>query len=504
MHFSHTPEALLGRNDSKNPNTTCKGITSSGRPCRRALASSKATLIGRSRSNNSALGGVVALVHEDGELQEADFYCWQHKDQAAQKLEDEVANTNALAGRRPNRRTTELYPLKEKSSIDTMVQKLGIDAAEDGGGRTSRKPTRNPKAPRRTSTVDFATTQSRPPGPPYAEKYKLGGTRPSPQRKPKKSGFWASLCCMAGDDDDYFEGVRYKKRTETRQWPPAPSPNGAAPSPRPIPARKPVASSPHPPPSNQRRTASNTETTNILSLIPAHLPPHTTSALLAELTKPISPQDEEGYIYIFWLTPQSKDAPAESTARSLLSPPDSTGRPPHQRRISDVMTEYSYDGDDTSPDRNARRNGHPASEKRTILLKIGRANNITRRMNEWQRQCGYALNLVRWYPYVSSSPQPSPRSERHVLYPDLSRQQSRPDGGRRESSGTAVHKVPCVKRVERLIHLELAERQAKRRCAACGKEHREWFEVEASQAGVRAVDEVVRRWVAWGEGQVDT
>jgi len=33
----------------------------------------------------------------------------------------------------------------------------------------------------------------------------------------------------------------------------------------------------------------------------------------------------------------------------------------------------------------------------------------------------------------------------------------------------------------------------------CGREHKEWFEVEASREGVRGVDEVVRRWVGWGE-----
>jgi hypothetical protein len=65
-----------------------------------------------------------------------------------------------------------------------------------------------------------------------------------------------------------------------------------------------------------------------------------------------------------------------------------------------------------------------------------------------------------------------------------------------------VRKVPYVKRVERLIHLELAEKRVMRDCAACGREHREWFEVEASEKGVRNVDEVVRRWVAWGENQV--
>jgi hypothetical protein len=60
-------------------------------------------------------------------------------------------------------------------------------------------------------------------------------------------------------------------------------------------------------------------------------------------------------------------------------------------------------------------------------------------------------------------------------------------------------KVPCVQRIERLIHLELAERKVRHECGGCGRGHREWFEVEASKAGIRAVDEVVKRWVAWGD-----
>lgn len=60
-------------------------------------------------------------------------------------------------------------------------------------------------------------------------------------------------------------------------------------------------------------------------------------------------------------------------------------------------------------------------------------------------------------------------------------------------------KVPHAHRVERLIHIELADKRVKRLCVGCGKEHREWFEVEASREGVRGVDAVVRRWVGWGE-----
>lgn len=492
-HFTHAPEILLGRNDSKNPETTCKGITSSGRPCRRALAAIKTSLTGRRTSNDSAIGGVVALVHEDGELQEVDFYCWQHKYQAEQMTADEAVNDDRRKNRIPNRRSTELFPLKEKSSIDTMVQKLGIDTVDS---KERRKRTKNPKPPRRTETLDFAAVEGRQSGAPHAEKYNLGGSSQRPQGKAKKKSFWSSLCCMGGDDDDYVEIVRHRKRVEresqvasveTKYSNSCTTP--AKPPRQPVASTSPCASPMNPAPSPIPTAG------NILSWIPTHLSPTTASALLAELSKPVSVHDEEGYIYIFWLTPQSNNTPSESTARSLLAPPGSSARPRNTRRISDVMTEYSFDGDESSRGVETSRGDNKRS---AIMLKIGRANNITRRMNEWQRQCGYALNLVRWYPYVSSSTQPSPKSERQVLYPDL----SGPAIGRMESSGEGVRKVPCVKRVERLIHLELGEKQAKRQCTACGKEHREWFEVEATQAGIKAIDEVVKRWVRWSEGQV--
>jgi hypothetical protein len=38
-------------------------------------------------------------------------------------------------------------------------------------------------------------------------------------------------------------------------------------------------------------------------------------------------------------------------------------------------------------------------------------------------------------------------------------------------------------------------------CGACGKDHREWFEIEASRDAVRQVDAVIRRWVEWDDGE---
>jgi len=144
--------------------------------------------------------------------------------------------------------------------------------------------------------------------------------------------------------------------------------------------------------------------------------------------------------------------------------------------------------------KNATHSVRPASQdtaSNTILLKIGRANNVHRRMNEWSRQCGYRLSLVRYYPYVPSTPSPTPSP------------QTSPAQSRRHSSAGGVRKVPHAMRVERLIHLELGEQRVVKKCEACGKDHREWFEVEASKEGVRKVDEVVKRWVDWAERTTD-
>jgi hypothetical protein len=210
---------------------------------------------------------------------------------------------------------------------------------------------------------------------------------------------------------------------------------------------------------------------------------------MAELAKPISQLDEPGYIYMFWLTPESKaSAPPAEAARSLLSPSSSATRSPGHRRASDVLADFADLPMLTPPPGTGMRSLSPAnaartkSKSKTILLKIGRANNVQRRLNEWSRQCGYNLSLIRYYPYIPSS---STADLMHSVVP---------------------RKMPHSHKVERLIHLELGGlglRVAdKGKCPACGKEHREWFEVEATRKAVADVDEVVRRWVTWDEGYV--
>ena len=186
-------------------------------------------------------------------------------------------------------------------------------------------------------------------------------------------------------------------------------------------------------------------------------------ALLAELSRPISPQDEAGYIYIFWLTPESEASkPDDETASSLLDDDDDNDAVNHRQRISHALQRYA----------SVRKPAEP----KTILLKIGRAANVHRRLSQWTKQCGQNITLIRFYPYAPSQK----TSSASPLGP--------------------ARKVPHVLRVERLIHLELAEKIAQKdACEQCGKEHREWFEVEASKKGLKGVDEIVRRWVRWAE-----
>ncbi|KAI6892105.1 hypothetical protein KC318_g13334 [Hortaea werneckii] len=361
---SDTPEApVLGRNDSKNPSTTCKGLTSSGRPCRRALALGGTSPTSRRQSR-------VATVQDNGQLEDADFYCWQHKSQSHQGPSQ---NPQVSHKKLAEKQTTDHGPI-QRTSIDTLVQRLGIDDVPDDNRRKTK--TKEPKPPRRTETRDFVQPSSHPQRPQVTP----DDFGKPPRRPKKKPGFWDSLCCMSnkGDDDDYVEVVRHRRRTgqapsyHTVTNPPplsTGSPSGklsgrpSGPSTSPGPADPPVR------PVTQKRTSSNTQTEDLLRLLPPHLGPQTTSTLLAELVKPISPADEEGYIYIFWLTPQSKQSPDQSAARSLLSPEKS--RPRHERRVSDVMTEFSFDGSERE-----------TRGKKTIMLKIGRANNVARRMNE--------------------------------------------------------------------------------------------------------------------------
>lgn len=467
MPFNQTtPESLLGRSDSKNPATTCRGLTTAGKPCRRSLAA------GSSGKQHTLQPGVLAVVNDrNGRPLDATFYCWQHKDQA-----------QPLTSRQETARPTRFVTITERTSIDSLVDRLGVAHISDPmANKTTSNHSgihvaANRHSERHVETLHPALIAQKAPGHSSPPK----SSAPAKAR-PKSSGFFASLCCFgSSNDDDYYEIVRHKRRPEVAMQQrrhdqdiqvssspslynlvPATAQKARLPPPRTLPvgdrrqssaSRQPLTELPI------MRNLQRTQTQQFLSFIPPHATPETAALLLNELSKPISPHDAEGYIYIFWLTDSDK-VPDRATTSSLL------GSTASRSNLDGLVRNYSV---------------RTTSSRKILLLKIGRANNVHRRMTEWTQQCGHALSLLRWYPYVSS-PSSSPV---------------------RNARGVEVRKVPHVHRVERLIHLELAGRRVKRDCAACGKEHREWFEIDASADAVGAVDETVRRWVRWAEESV--
>ncbi|RYO76009.1 hypothetical protein DL763_010831 [Monosporascus cannonballus] len=460
-----TPESRMGRTDSKNPEPTCRGITSSGRPCRRPLnASSNGPHVSRKRADRLAVDDPA----------NPDLYCHQHKDQA-----------DASARSSPGPKTSNTPILEGRESLDTLIDRLGIVEAQQKSHHRRKKTHRSSdhhgdggRHEEKTSEVKNTYVSEVPQKP-----------RPTTTRK-------SFLCCCFsipfGEDEQEEEDHARPARPKPRPVQSAPADAAAAAA-----AARPPSSSQHLTPGPRPGLAAskhssaqsgNSQTSELMSLISAQTAPQTASQLLAELAKPPSAQDEPGYIYIFWLTPESAAGkPPTDAARSLLAPP-SKSSDARQRRPSDALERYAAENSSSKPrsrsggkDRDGKHDknggGGGGGGKKTILLKIGRASNVQRRLNEWQRQCGYDIDLIRYYPYVpSQSEQDTPR------------------------------KMPHSHKVERLVHIELAGlglRASDRgeTCAACGRAHREWFEVEASRRGVQVVDEVVRRWSDWDEGR---
>ncbi|KAL7799945.1 meiotically up-regulated gene 113 domain-containing protein [Trichoderma ceciliae] len=426
-----TPESLLARNDSLSPEATCRGITSNGRPCRRPVSPTGHPQPPLRKKHLSP----PADDDDDGE----DSYCWQHKDQAGRSRKSSPG---------PGRPSNGVIREEGRSSLDTLADRLGL--------------------------VDLTDTNARPNGRYDSEKYQHGQARP----KPRSTTF---CFCFSVPEEDFDDPPPrpHQPRPQAhpvQQQPPRPSTSSARPS-RP-------QTSHH---QQHSRPASSSAPTagHLKSLIPDSLDAVTTSSLMTEVSKPPSDADEPGYIYMFWLTPESASDPAPvDAARDLLAPP-TRGGGSGSRRPSDVVSTF------------ANTNGQ---KPKTMLLKIGRAANVQRRMNQWSRQCGHSIQLLRFYPYASSS---TPSSFDSSSVPSHARGAA---AGRAASpAAAAVHPTPHVKKVERLIHIELAGMGLRAKlgaCESCGREHKEWFEVESTRDGVRTVDGIIRRWVGWDDGAV--
>ena len=459
LHLPSTPERLIAglrRSDSKDPSTTCRGLTTAGRQCRNPLKLSLATSPSQGspnpasrrknalKINDEAKDGIVTV----GDHGEVVFYCWRHKDQTPPPTTNKGQESAGPRGREP-------VKLEARTSVDTLVERLGgLDVGEKGrhgrkDGEAERRRRRKPQQGR------------------------------SPNSKQQQRSFWANLCCTASQDLDVTPATKARSKPVGPVMASVPIPRSDLPASsnrlRPNYKTKPVA-----PPS---------QTQTLLSHIPPHLSPQTTSLLLSELAKPVSEKDEEGYIYIFWLQDNATVANSNDDP-SLLSPPQ-TPQAKRGRRTSEIVRQASVNGSRQGPD------------LPKILLKIGRANNVHRRMHEWARQCGHTPTLIRWYPYVPSSSSPSSpvsATARASTHGGLaSSPKNSPMAPQFPISAVTGRKVPHVHRVERLIHIELSDQRVLHQCKACGKEHREWFEVEATRKGVKFVDAVIKRWVTWAD-----
>lgn len=332
------------------------------------------------------------------------LYCWQHQDQS-----------NAAPPSTPLQKSQSRISVRRKSSIDSLVDRLGIvDIAGDNQLKHSHGGVR-----RRHES----------------EAKKI---RPRPGKPPSKghaSSFLAFLCCGGSSEDDYYEVVRHRQRVQRQEEP-----------------QMSMAKSPMP---SNMRYAGPTRA----SWIPGSIHPRTAALLQLELSKPISKDDEAGYIYMFWITEEA--------------------RPPVYKVLENMPPVEETRGQPTGgkPDRFPAR--RIFDEQKSLRVKIGRATNVHRRLSSWSRQCGYQLSLLRFYPHVlgaSWAGDDARRTQEHLRM------------------------VPYCHRVERLIHLELeAQRVAGVQCKQCGKVHREWFEVDATSEGLRAIDSVIRRWVNWAE-----
>ncbi|KAK2028625.1 DUF1766-domain-containing protein [Colletotrichum zoysiae] len=426
-YIANTPEDRLERSDSKDPNTTCKGLTGAGNLCRNPVT--------------PATGKKLSPT-----VKEESHYCHHHRDQAASRS----------AQSSPGPRLSGRPVLEQRTSIDTLADRLGL---VDVGSN----PTKKQKRPHQGGRPNGGGPES---------------ATTSNARPPKKEKEMLHFCfCFSVPIDQVQEDPQPAPRPQPRPvqnggsvpMPPRPSSQLLAPSsngrPRPSASsnsRKSSQQSQQPSP----QPLSTSQTAQYLSLIPPSTDPQTASALMAELARPYGSSEEPGYIYMFWITPTSKkEAAPLQEARSLLAPPSPARGAGRQRRSSDVVSAF------------AKANGG-ASAGNKMLIKIGRAANVQRRMQQWTKQCSYEIEVLRYYPYLP---------------------------GASAASGEQPRMTPHVHRVERLIHIELAGmglHAGPITCDGCNQVHREWFEVQTSKKGIGAVDEVIRRWVDWDETQV--
>ncbi|KAI5806458.1 meiotically up-regulated gene 113-domain-containing protein [Peziza echinospora] len=475
MYLASTPEAqqaARNRQVSKDSGSVCRGVNvSTGEPCRNKL----------STKPGAATSGLITRI--DGQNA---FYCWRHKEQAKERVLQhaqavDTSAAQAVAAAAPRRR----------ASMDGLIERVQAMAITNPNAEAeavvSSSSRRQSKASRKSvvkvqaqelqnSTEVFVQQQQQatvtvhhhhhfhhdvpPPLPPRSQhKHKvitlLTGLF-------NRIPFSASTAAKIQRREHLFLDETTSNLTlapppiqppeEKRRKPRTPStPNSgrnnrkdpnqhvsfdSSPQGPPLPHMAVDARRPQPSALVNRSRI----TDSVTSAIPDHLSGPTQQRLRKVTSKPFSASDVPGYIYIFSLTNDSPNRPG--------------------------ISESNSNDPNNSPSANPR-----------VLMKIGRAVNVQSRLRQHEKQCNYDLTLIRYYPHIPSD----------------------------DSLQVDVRKVPNVHRIERLIHLELQDdakcypQELKHKCNVCHKIHQEWFSIEASDDGVRRLDELVSRWIEWGE-----
>jgi hypothetical protein len=385
------------------------------------------------------------------------FFCWQHKEQAVGLIDG--AKKVDIAGR---------------TSLETVLKGLGLEEVpeeeeEIEGAKVEEKVRR-----RKTERLEDEKRMS--------EKRKEGK---------KQVGFLTRLlsCLRLGDGKSKprLEAVRSKTSSRTSKVrfqdparipllhqqrhsmspsplsrPPQPAQSSSAPSIQ----RKPLQtlngkqlkyrSQSSPLPKTIKESTSLAQWTPSLPSTPTDITRLVYAKLLTAMSEPPTPGDGKGYIYMFWETSiptsQNEISSASLVARGLATARDMAL---FERR---AKLEYS-------------NNASPSAPPRSVFLKIGKASNVRRRLSQWRNQCRYNIALLRYYP-----------QEKNQINPGES--------------------IKFMGKVEKLVHLhlEMLGLRVNRQCR-CGTEHREWFEVMATESGIREVDGVIGKWVGWCRGK---
>ncbi|PWW78107.1 DUF1766-domain-containing protein [Tuber magnatum] len=411
------------------------------------------------------------------------FFCEQHKDQSQNVA---LRHTASFAKRRE---------LLGRGSMDTLIEQVELLVAGEKPGETTTATSRAKKVSPGDYPFIYPPESAGTPRPPTSHRQK--------KKAQKEQSFWSKLCCCILEDPEEDSYPQLKREesdlraaaadivgndSTEKRWkahrrgkgdthvvdsestPPTPPLPMMYPDPSALFSREQrntsAAATPGPVAAGGRRNRGN-------PLIQPTLTEKTAQRIEQELAKPFSEQDEPGYIYVFWLS-DSPISPQPTPGSTPSGTPKKSGGRSHQRSASDAL-------------RKVVRDAESAQQGQRILLKIGRANNVQRRLHEWSTQCGYNLSLIRFYPHISAS-SPGSATPKKATTKALNREVGK--------------KVPNSHRIERLIHLELGdnpENHPEIKCDTCKRTHKEWFSVPATRAGLKGVDEVIKKWVEYGE-----